>query len=108
MQASIGTGTVHQRATAPRYADDFDDVTRAAQRSLGRNLKLHGALFRVDAGDLFEVYLQSFEDPTERQYHNCNCCRNFINRFGSLVVLGEDGEMTPAVWEEGELPEGHA
>ena len=108
MQASIGTGTVHQHATAPRYADDFDDVTRAAQRSLGRNLKLHGALFRVDAGDLFEVYLQSFEDPTERQYHNCNCCRNFINRFGSLVVLGEDGEMTPAVWEEGELPEGHA
>lgn len=108
MQASIGTGTAHQHTTAPRYADDFDDVTRAAQRSLARNLKLHGTLFRVEAGDLFEVYLQSFPAGDERQYHNCNCCRTFINRFGSLVVLGEDGEMTPAVWEEGELPEGHA
>lgn len=110
MQASIGTSSVqHQHAPAPFYADSFDDVTRAAQRCLERNLSLSGGvLFRVDAGDLFQVYLESFTSGDERQYHNCNCCRNFIQRFGSLVVLGEDGEMRPALWEEGELPEGHA
>lgn len=110
MQASIGTSSVqHQHAPAPFYADSFDDVTRAAQRCLERNLNLSGGvLFRVDAGDLFQVYLESFTSGDERQYHNCNCCRNFIQRFGSLVVLGEDGEMHPALWEEGELPEGHA
>ena len=82
MQASIGTGTVHQHVQAPFYADDFDDVTRSAQRQLARSLAISGgALFRVDAGDLFEAYLQSFEGPTERQYHNCNCCRSFIHRL---------------------------
>ena len=68
MQASIGTGTVHQHAPAPFYAGDFDDVTRSVQRQLARNLAISGGtLFRVYAGDLFEVYLQSFEDPAERQ-----------------------------------------
>lgn len=109
MQASIGTGSVHQHAPAPFYAGDFDDVTRSAQRQLARNLAISGGtLFRVDAGDLFEVYLQSFEDPAERQYHNCNCCRSFIHRFGSLVTIAEDGTLTSALWDEGDLPQDHA
>ena len=42
MQASIGTGTVHQHAPAPFYAGDFDDVTHSVQRQLARNLAISG------------------------------------------------------------------
>lgn len=105
MQASIGT-TSHN---APAYAGDFDDLTHSAQRSLARALE-HGKgwLFRVDAGDLFEKYLSQFASAVDRQYHNCNCCHSFLRRFGSLVVLTEDGGIVSALWDESLLPRGHA
>ena len=105
MQASIGTSAAHQHAPAPFYAGDFGDVTRSAQRQLARNLAISGGtLFRVDAGDLFEVYLQSFEDHAERQYHNCHACRQFIERFGALATIGDDGMVAPAIWHEDDAP----
>lgn len=54
-------------------------------------------LFRTDARGLNEIYLRSF--PTQvRQHHTCNCCRNFIERFGGLVVIDADGHQHSAFW----------
>lgn len=56
-------------------------------------------LFTCDAVDLYSIYLDSFNDPVNRQYHNCNCCRQFIHRFGNLVVIDpETGAHTSAIW----------
>lgn len=56
-------------------------------------------LFTCDAVDLYSIYLDSFNDPVNRQYHNCNCCRQFIQRFGNLVVIDpETGAHTSAIW----------
>jgi hypothetical protein len=67
----------------------------------------HGVLplFTTDAGDLWDRYLDSFADPAERQYHNCHACRHFIQRFGGLVTIGDDGRTTPAIWCAEDAPE---
>jgi hypothetical protein len=64
-------------------------------------------LFTTDAEDLWGVYLGSFADPTERQYHNCHACRQFIERFGSLATIGDDGMTAPAIWHEDDAPEAY-
>lgn len=61
-------------------------------------------LFTTDANDLWGIYLNSFSDPTERQYHNCHACRHFIERFGSLVTISDEGLTTPAIWHEDDSP----
>lgn len=61
-------------------------------------------LFTTDADPdaLWNAYLTGFPD-SERQFHNCSACRHFIKRFGGLVMLGEHGATTPAVFDFPEL-----
>lgn len=55
-------------------------------------------LFTTDAEGLWEAYLDAFPRE-ERQYHNCNACRRFIDRFGDIVALTPEGFAVPAIWE---------
>lgn len=64
-------------------------------------------LFTTDAEDLWSLYLNSFADPTERQYHNCHACRQFIERFGALATIGDDGMVTSAIWHEDDAPDSY-
>ncbi len=66
-----------------------------------------GALFTTDAPNLWELYLDGFSDPAERQYHNCHACRRFIERYGCLATIGEDGTIAPAIWNEGDAPDAY-
>lgn len=56
-----------------------------------------GALFMTDAVGLWDAYLASFPDD-ERQFHNCNACRHFVERYGGLVTISEDGIPMTALW----------
>lgn len=64
-------------------------------------------LFTTDANDLWGIYLNSFTDPDERQYHNCHACRQFIERFGALVTIRDDGITVPAIWHEDDAPDAY-
>lgn len=55
-------------------------------------------LFTTDAEDVWRLYLDSFAQPTQRQYYSCHACRQFIERFGALATIGEDGVVAPAIW----------
>lgn len=61
----------------------------------------------IDGEDLWLLYLNSFTDPAVRQYHNCSCCRHFIERFGNLVTIAPDGTTDSALWHEGDAPEAY-
>ncbi|MFH1737661.1 MAG: hypothetical protein ABIH23_01545 [bacterium] len=65
------------------------------------------SLFSTNASDLWGVYLGSFDDPVERQYHNCHACRQFIERFGGLVVINEDGMTSSAIWHKDDALEAY-
>jgi len=56
-----------------------------------------GPLFTTDASGLWEAYLASFTG-TDRQFHNCSACRHFIERWGGLVRISEDGRTESAIW----------
>lgn len=56
-------------------------------------------LFTTDVEGLWKTYLDSFSDPLERQHHNCNACRHFIERFGGLAMIDEQGLIKPAVMD---------
>lgn len=62
-----------------------------------------GPVFETDAADLFPLYLSTF-DEGERQFHNCHACRQFIERFGGLATIGDDGVIAPAIWSEEDAP----
>lgn len=64
-------------------------------------------LFTTDAEDLWGLYLGTFTDPTDRQYHNCHACRQFVERFGALATVGDDGMVMSAIWNEGDAPEAY-
>lgn len=68
------------------------------------------ATFAVRLGPLFvtglelnETYLSHL--GAERGVHDCSACRRFINSFGGLVTIGEDGHTASAFWDVEAVPE---
>lgn len=60
-------------------------------------------LFKTNAQGLFDLYLANL--PVEaRQHYTCSACRHFIERFGGLVTIDENGIMASAIWEEDIAP----
>lgn len=60
-----------------------------------------GKLFRVEMSgqEVWELYLSSFEkDPKfrdpESSTHNCNLCKNSLRRYGNIVSISENFEIT--------------
>lgn len=52
-------------------------------------------LFRVSVSkeDLWTAYLYGFPE-SERQSHNCNCCRQFIKNYGNVVAIQNNKVIT--------------
>jgi hypothetical protein len=71
----------------------FETVTEGGKRPL----------FTTDATGLFEAYLSALPSAN-RQYHTCHCCRHFIERFGGLVVIEDDGVARTALWDAVGVP----
>jgi hypothetical protein len=59
-------------------------------------------LFEVDLDKnvLFDAYLASFPE-NERQEHNCNCCKSFLNHYGNVVAIVD--EKIETLWDGYEL-----
>lgn len=51
------------------------------------------------------AYILAFmDDKEDQQYHTCNACRHFIERYGNAVVINDDGSIEPALWHESITP----
>lgn len=56
------------------------------------------ALFQTDAAPrLFDAFLGALDEP-ERQHYNCRACRRFVERYGGLVTVADDGLLVPLFW----------
>ncbi|TVX86025.1 YfaP family protein [Paenibacillus agilis] len=61
-------------------------------------------LFMTSAAEgLFDVFLENLPEHA-RQHYTCRCCKQFIERFGGLVHINENGEMVSVLWDESETP----
>lgn len=54
-------------------------------------------VFRTNAKGLWDLYLAAVPEA-ERQYHNCHCCRHFIEQYGGLAIVQADGSLASAFW----------
>ena len=98
------TSSVQSTKKAGNQDDvEYDAYVRAINKTFSE--RTNGQpLFTTDATGLFDAYLAGFS-PEERQYHNCNCCRRFIEKYGGLVTLHDGGVPCPAFWCVDESPE---
>jgi len=53
--------------------------------------------------ELFTLFLDNIPGQ-RRQHYNCRACQHFINRFGGLVTIDENGNATSAVWDLQDTP----
>lgn len=65
------------------------------------NIKYSDTKFRIFKTkiniDLFELFLDNL--PKEiRQHYNCNTCRKFVNKYGGLIFITDDGNSIPLIW----------
>lgn len=66
-------------------------------------LMLDQRLFTTNTPDLYQEFLKGIPEDA-KQYHNCNACRNFINKFGDLVLIDEMGHKIPVFWTIKDTP----
>lgn len=103
MQATTTWGHQHGNVADAEYADFLQRVNT---RFAGNTKGVPVFTTRADPATLWDAYLGSFSDPHERQHHNCNTCRHFIQRFGGLAIMDADGRrLIPAVWNEDDAHE---
>jgi hypothetical protein len=76
----------------------YDSVVGAMNLAFAERTKSPqiAKLFTTDTPNLWQLYLDNL--PGDRQYHTCNCCRRFIERFGGLVFIADNGTATSAMW----------
>lgn len=93
-----GDHHVHGNNDDQEYLDYLDRLTARFTANSSR------PVFTTNVESLWDVYLDSFEDPIVRQYHNCHACRQFINRYGALVQIDGAGVLSSAVWSADDAP----
>ncbi len=93
------TTTTSATARIERSPDDFDLWADMIRRCVAAKPKTPLFMTAPEV-PLFDVFLDSFGLPAGRQVHNCNCCRHFLERFGGLVTISDDGVAVPFFWQD--------
>jgi hypothetical protein len=102
------TQLAESREHGSRHDGDYDAfLSRVNARFLANCANGAKPLFTTDAADLWGAYLGGFSDKTERQYHTCHACKQFIERFGGLVTVDAAGMTAPAIWHEDDAPDAY-
>jgi hypothetical protein len=79
--------------------DRYGDFLSGVQEHFDALVRTSPRLFETDAKGLWDAYLDNAPRGT-RQSRTCNCCRQFIERFGGLVTIDETGVARSAVWAD--------
>lgn len=81
--------------TRPEHEHDYSGLLDAVRLQFDL-ASTAGPLFITDAADLYETYLDNL--PSERQTHTCTACRKFIETFGGIIAIKDNGIALPAMW----------
>lgn len=55
-----------------------------------------GPMFSTNAVGLYDAFLDGLPDE-RRQHYNCHTCRRFVDNYGGLVTINENGDASPVV-----------
>lgn len=99
--SSTASATVKTPAFDVSSEAEFLDSRQAIQNDFEAGLKEHKNIFTTDATGLWEMYLSTFRVGNgQRQYYTCNACRDFIQKYGNLVFIDENGAVKSIFWDQ--------
>ena len=81
----------------------MESLSTTAQTNNRTGLKNPIFVTGVKRGVLFDAFMSGLKNDKERQEYNCSCCRNFVNRYGHLAVIGDDGLPKSLLWDESKV-----
>lgn len=86
------------------------ELTKMMQKQMDK-MSATGNLFvsTVSGDQVWDAYLKGFgDDPIYRDHqssvHNCNCCRNFVHKYGNIIAFDENLNMI-TLWDIENCPE---
>lgn len=86
--------------TAVSVATESDDGYNSLEAMIrDRIAGCREPLFTTDVEGLFSVYLDNI--PENRQHYNCHCCRRFVELYGGLVTINDEGVTNSLLWSIG-------
>lgn len=86
---------------AVSHAHDYAALVRSVNERFNA---VAGPVFRTDAAGLVGIFLASFTDAAVRRQHSCTCCLRFIEQFGALATVADDGTLLSAIWDPETAP----
>jgi hypothetical protein len=75
--------------------DDYEHFLSALQAHFEQHT---GPLFTTNATGLFDIFLACLPPGETQQHYTCHACRSFVDTFGSLVGISDDGDTIPVIW----------
>lgn len=81
-----------------REDDGYEAFLSSVRAEFEKNLKGDTTpLFTTDADGLFDLFLDNLPADA-RQHYTCRTCRRFVDTYGGLIRIDENGSRTPAMW----------
>lgn len=77
----------------------FIQFKKDVEAAFNKNLSDEMYVVNVDNDLLWTAYLLSFDDPEERQSHNCNACKSFIRHLGKVVAIDPETFEIKTFWD---------
>lgn len=53
---------------------------------------------------LWDLYINNIDESCRQQY-NCRSCKNFIEKYGNIVLVDEDAIIVSLLWDEKDVPD---
>lgn len=77
----------------------FKDLKRQVRRNFDKMAKDNVVLFytQISKDKVWDKYLESFENPIEKQEHNCNNCKSFLRQYAGIFAIVEDQRVS--IWD---------
>lgn len=80
-----------------RPQDNYLEFESAIKEHFKSKVNSRTTLYRVRCNDLWNIYFENL--PEEGRFvYNCRACRHFIERFGGLVTINDDGSIESVLW----------
>ena len=95
------TTVMHTTAAPAPTHDNSDDgypqLLLGLREAFSETVASRPPLFGVNTEGLFDVFLSHLPEAA-RQHYSCRTCRKFVERFGGIVTVDDQGVTRSVFW----------
>lgn len=95
---SIYATPMHTPTPDDRPNDGYPYLEVGIKKSFEAAINRDIPLFTTSVENLYDIFLANLPEEG-RQHYNCNACKNFVNRYGGLVQISDNGLLWPVMWD---------